>query len=31
MTGDIEENKAYYIKQVAGRKLIFQTPAKGQN
>jgi hypothetical protein len=31
MTGDIEENKAYYIKQAAARKLIFQAPAKGQS
>jgi hypothetical protein len=31
MTGDIEENKEYYIKQAAGRKFIFQAPAKGQS
>jgi hypothetical protein len=29
MNGNIEENKAYYIKQAAGRKLISKAPAKG--
>ena len=31
MNGHFEENKAYYIKQAAGRKFIFQAPAKGHS